>query len=272
MHGDEAHPLDGGLKYDLDDDLEILIRKMPEDPDGLDWSELQTIVAGLWEYVVTGMRYRTVTFDILNVEYDTQIGWGHIVKRERDSLSSRTARRGLQLTPVALPSSANPTSGQRNSSLPTPIGLGIDWRVEDSDMAIRFSYMRGPRSGREFHDPAAVKHLFAVVIEIIQKAIATHGDEAKLDGETFYHGREIVLEVIDWKRLLTWGQLATAVVGLVEFIVDHNHYRSWYFSIFVGDPVVEIGIGKIDRGYLQNSNVTVARRNPVDGERAVVVG
>lgn len=100
LHGEEAHPLDGGLEYDLGDGLEILIRKMPEDPYGLAWSELQAVVVGLWDYIVAGSRYRPVTFDILDTENDVQIGWGHIVK---DFLSNRTAKRGLQVGRSRIP-------------------------------------------------------------------------------------------------------------------------------------------------------------------------
>lgn len=270
MHGDKAHTLDGELKYDLGDDLEILIRKMPDDPDGLDCSELRTIFAGLWEYIVTGKRYRAVTFDILDVQYDAQIGWGHIVKRERESLSNRIAKRGLQLSSLALPPSTNSTAGQRNPSLPTPIGTGIDWPIEDSDMTLRFSRMRTQQRERQFLDREAVKDLFVAVIEVIQDAIATHGQGGRLRGETFKYGRAIMLEIIDWKLMLTWEQIAVTVLGLVDFIVDNDNYRAWYFSIY-RDPMVEIGIGRIENGYFGNNstnNVTIARRESVDGEGA----
>ena len=270
MHVDKANLLDGGLNYDLGDDLEILIRKMPDDPNGLNCSELRTIVAGLWEYIVTGKRYRTATFDVLAVQYNAQIGWGHIVKRERESLSNRIAKRSLQLTSLAWPSSPNSTAGQRNSSLPTPIGLGIDWRIKDSDMTLRFSHVPTHHGERQLLDREAVKDLFVAVIEIIQDAIATHGQGERLRGKTFRYGRAIVLEIMDWNLTLTWGQVAAAVLGLVDFIVDNDHYCAWYFSIYQ-DPMVEIGIGKIVNGYYwqkNNNNVTIARRKSVGREGA----
>ena len=262
VHGDEAHPRDGGLEYDWDNDLEILVRKMPGDPAGLDWSELHLVVAGLWEYIVTGMRYRTVTFDVLDIENDAQIGWGHIVKREGDSLSNRVAKRDLHLSSLAPPSS------QRNSSLSTPLGLTIDWPIEDSDMSLRFTPISSDRGGRQLLDRDAVQNLLTVVIEIVQNKMATQGQEAEVGGPSFRYGRLIILEVINWPHMLTWVQLASVVLGLVDFIVDHEHYRSWYFTIFVHDPKVEIGFGKIMRGNFQHDNVTVARRSSVDGDGA----
>lgn len=241
---------------------------MADDPDGLSCSELRTIVTGLWEYIVTGKRCRTATFDILDVQYDSQIGWGRIVKRERASLSKRIAKRSLQLTSLALPSSTNSTAGQRNSSLPTPIGTGIDWRVEDTDMTLRFSRDRTDHGERQLLDHEAVKDLFVAVIEIIQDAIATHGQGGRLRGKTFRYGRAIMLEIIDWELVLTWGHVAAAVLGLVDFIVDNDHYCAWYFSIYK-DPMVEIGIGRIENGRFgnnNNDNVTIARRESVDGD------
>lgn len=272
MHGDKAHPLDGGFKYDLGNDLEIVIKKMPDDPGGLNCSELRTIVAGLWEYIITRKRYRAVTFDILDVQYDAQIGWGHIVKRETDLLSNRIAKRSLQLTSLVLPSSTNSTAGQRNSSLPSPIGAGFNWPIEDSDMTLRFSYVRTVHGGRQSLDRQAVKDLFVAVIEIIQDAIATHGQRGRLRGKTFKYGREVMLEIIDWELVLTWEQVAVAVVGLVDYIVDHDNYYGWYFSIYQ-DSMGEIGIGQIENGerilgHDNNNNATVARRESEDGEGA----
>ena len=260
MHGDEAHPLNGGVEYNLDEDLEILIRKSPEDPDGLDWSELQAVVLGLWEYIVTGGRYRTVTFDVLDTENDAQIGWGHIIKWEGDSLSNQTAKRGLQISTPALPSSANSISGQRNSSLPYLLGGSINWPLEDSDMTLRFS--TGGTRGQAL-DPEAVRNLFIVLIEITQKTIAAKGNDALLGGKSFRYGRLVVLEVINSPHMLTWIQFAIVLLGLVDFMVDHEHFRSWYFTIFVRD--MEIGIGKIAKGIVQDNNFTVARRNAGDG-------
>ncbi len=267
QHGDGGHPHTGGLEYDLGEGSEILIRKMPDDPDGLDWSELQTVIAGLWEYIVTGMRYRTVTFDVLDIEADAQIGWGHIVKLERDSRSDRTAKRGLQLSSLALPSSATPITSQRNSSLSTLLNSS-DWQVEETDMTLRFSAIHTDRGGRQVLDPETVRNLLAVVIEIIQNNIAVHGEQAGLGDRTFRYGRLVVLEVINSPYMLSWGLFATVVLGLVEFIVDHNHFRTWYFTIFVGEPMVEIGIGKIVNGVVRHDNVTVARRSSVDGDEA----
>lgn len=259
LHGDEAHPLNGGLEYDLGDDLEILIRKMPEDPDGLDWSELQEVITGLWAYIVDGMRYRAVTFDILDVEDDAQIGWGHIVKWDRGSLSNRTAKRALQTSTLVLPSSADSISGQRNSSLLNTLGAPVDWRVEDSDITLRFTARANPL------DPEAVRNLFTVIIEILQNAIAAEGEDAVMGRSSFRYGSLVVLEVINSPHMLTWGQLAEVVLGLIDFMVDHDHLRSYYFTVFVGDPKTETAIGKIARGRVQHGNVTVARRNYLDG-------
>lgn len=265
LHGDEAHPLNGGLEYDLGDDLEILIRKMPEDPDGLDWSELQDVIAGLWEYIVSGMRYRAVTFDILDIEDDSQIGWGHIVKWDRGPLSNRTAKRGLQISSLALPSSADSISGQRNSSLPTLLGGPVNWRVKDSNMNLRLSSIGSHRAPGHALDPEAVRNLFTVMIEILQNAIAADGEDAMVGGTSFRYGRLVVLEVINSPHMLTWGQLATVVLGLVDFMVDHDHFHAYFFTVLVGDPETEIGIGKIARGLVQYNNVTVARRDAVNG-------
>lgn len=266
LHGDEAHPLNGGLEYDLGNDLEILIRKMPEDPDGLDWAELQDVISGLWAYIVEGRRYRTTTFDVLDVENDAQIGWGHIVVREQETPSNGTAKRGLEVPTLALPSSTSSISGPRNSSLPSLFGGTVEWPVKDSDMTLRLSSSGGRHARGQILDPEAVRDLFIVLIEIASSAIADKGEDAILGGKSFRYGDLVVLEVINSPHMLTWGLFATVILGLVDFIVDHDHYHSWYFTIYVGDPKIEIGIGKLARGSVEQSNATVARRNGGEGE------
>ena len=240
--GRGAHPLKGRFGYDLGDDMEIVIGKMPDDPDGLDWSQLQTIVNGLWEYIVTGMRYRTVSFDILNVENDAQIAWGQLVKWETGSLSDRTAKRGVQLSSLTLPSAEELNSGQRSSSLSNPLGRPIDWPIKDTDMTLRFSTFG---SGPQDLDRTVVRDLFVDLTKEMNKEMAAHGVEALLNTEVFHYGRRVMLEVINWRHMLTWGHLATVILGLIDFMVDHEHYRSWYFAIFVQNPKVEIGLGII---------------------------
>ena len=250
LHGHEAYPIHGGLQYDLGDGLEILIRKMPDDPYGLDWFELYKVVIGLWEYLVSAMRYRAVTFDILDIQDDAQIGWGHIVKWESGSLLNKTAKRGLQLSSSAV-------SDQSNSSLPTVLDNPLDWPVEDSDMILRFTPIKTDRMGRQLLDPAVVKNLLVVVIEIIQNQIATVGAKGTVGDKGFSYGRLAILEVLNWNHRLTWEELANVVLGLVDFIVDYDHYRTWYFSVYVHEPKVEIGIGKITHGFYPQNNVTV---------------
>ena len=246
--------------------MEILIRKMPDDPDGLDWSQLQAVVSGLWEYIVAGMRYHTVTFDILDIEHDAQIGWGHIVKWGWGSLSNGTAKRALQLSYPVPPSSANAISDQRNSSLSGPLGNSVaDWPVRDSDMTLRFAPIPSERGRRADLDPEAVRNLFIVLIEIIQNVLATRGQEAVLGGTSFRYGRLVVLKVINAPYMLTWGQFAEVVLGLIDYMVEHNHYRARYFTIFVQDPKVEIAIGSIRNGNVQHDNVAVAGRT-VEGD------
>lgn len=236
---------------------------MPEDPEGIDWGDLLEVIVGLWEYIVEGMQYRATTFDILDIEDDVQIGWGHIV--DKYSLSNKTAKRSLQTSTLALPSPADSVSGQRNSSLPNLIGGPFDWPVEDSDMILRLCSSGGRHSPGHALDPEAVRNLFIALIEIISNAISSMGQDAILGGKSFRYGNLVVLEVINSPHMLTWGQFATVILGLVDFIVDHSHYHSWYFTILVGDARVEIGIGKIAKGIVQYENVTVARRNAIDG-------
>ena len=238
--GRGAHPLKGGFSYDLNEEMEIVIENMPGDPDGLDWSQLQTIVNGLWEYVVTGMRYRTVSFDIFNADDDSQIAWGHLVKWETGSHSDRTAKRGVQL--LRPPSSGDVDSGPGSSSLSTPLGAPIDWPVKDSDMTLRFSTFG---SAPDNLDHAVVRDLLRNLIGIIDREITAHGEEALFNAETFLNGRSVMLEVINWRHLLTWGHLAKIVLGLVDFMVDHEHYHSYYFTVFIQNPKVEIGLGII---------------------------
>ena len=262
--GRGAHPLKGAFRYDMGEDMEIVIGKMPDDPDGLDWSQLQTVVDGLWEYIVTGMRYRTVSFDVLNVENDAQIAWGQLVEWETGSLSDRTAKRGVQLSSLTLSSSGDLDSGQRSSSLSTPLGRPIYWPVKYTDMTLRFSTFGG---GPQNLDPDAVTNLFVDAIKIVNNEIAAHGVEALLNAETFHYGRPVMLEVINYRHVLTWGHLATVLLGLIDFMVDHDHYRSWSFAIFVQNPKVEIGLGIISKDLVlhNNNNVTVARRSSRDG-------
>ena len=188
MHGDEAHPPDGELKYELGDDADLLIRKMPGDLYGLNWSKLNAVFAGLSEYIVTGMRYRTVTFDILDVIDDAQIGWGRMVVWGRESVSNKVAKRGLPLFSPALPF-INPIPGQRNSSVPNLSKTSTDWPIDDSDLSLRFTAIR---DGRESLDPELVKNLFVVVIEIIQHNIAdpNKGQGAPVGDATFRYGKQ----------------------------------------------------------------------------------
>ena len=256
MHGGGGHPSSGGFQYDLEDGLEILIRKMPGDPNGLDWSQLQAVVSGLWEYLVGAMRYRAVTFDILDIQDDAQIGWGHIAKWERGSLLKKSAKRGLQLSSPALPGVIS-VSGQGDSSLPAILDGAHDWPVEDSDMTLRFTPIRTHRKEKQLLDEQAVKSLLVAVIEIIQDKMATEGTEGIVGEKGFSHGTSVFLEVLNWAHMLTWEQLANVVLGLVDFIVDHEHYRTWYFSVFVHELKVEIAIGKITHGDVQQKNVTL---------------
>ena len=256
LHGQEAYPSDGGLEYGLGGGLEILIRKMPDDPYGLDWSELQKVVAGLWEYIVIGMRYRPVTFDVLDTENDAQIGWGHIVNGDRTSISNTTAKRDVQIVTPALSSSANIIRGWRNSSLLRP----VDWPVKDSDMTLRLSSLRAHPL-----DPEEVRNLFLVLTEMAQSIIAARGEDAPLDTVTFRFGSLVVLEVIGSPHMLTWGQLGEVFLGLIDFMVDHDHNKSYLFIIFVGNPKVEIGFGTIAKGIVQQNNATLAERDAIDG-------
>ena len=259
LHGDDAYPLNGELEYEIGDHVELLVRKMPEDQHGLDWSKLLNVVDGLWWYIVEGMRYRTVTFDVLDIDNDTQIGWGHIVTwySKRDSSSNRNARRGLEISSLALLSTANSNSGKRNSSISNLVGKPYDWPIEDTDMTLRLTMRATPLN------PEAVRMLFIPLIEIVQKTIADRGADAILGGQNFRYGDLVVLEVINSPHMLSWGQFATVIFGLVDFIVNHGHYQACYFTIYLGDPKVEIAIGKVARGTPHN-NITVARRNAVE--------
>ena len=260
LHGHDAFPIDGGLEYDIGSGSEILIRKMPQDPVGLDWSELQDVIAGLWDYIVIGMRYRPVTFDILNIEDDAQVGWGHIVNGDGTSISNTTAKRDVRIVTPALPSSANLITSQRNSSLLSLLAP-LDWPVEDSDMIFRISEFRAHAL-----DPEAVRNLFIVLTKIAQEAIAAKGGNAPLGTPSIRYGSRVVLEVINYQpHMLTWRRLAEVILGLIDFMVDHEHNKSCYFIIYVGNPKVEIATGMISRGTGQQSNVTVARRNAADG-------
>ena len=279
LHGEKGYPVSGELRYDSSDDLEILIRNVPNDPNGLDWSQLQIIVYGLWDYIITGMRYRTATFDVLDVEADAQIGWGHIVKQQaRCALSVdnvKKKKRGLQLPSPALPfspSSEASISNQHNSSMSTiPLTRPTYWPIEDSDLALQFTYPGGDQKPRkDALDPEAVRNLFLVAIEIIQDGIKTKGADAPLGGPGFsYNGQGVTLKVANWPHMVTWGQLATAVLGLIDFVVDHNHYYGRYFSLYTQKPKKELAIGSLLKGNtLLDSNVTMVRRYSVDGERS----
>ena len=238
--GREAHPLKGAFSYDLNEEMEIVIEKMPDDPHGLDWSQLQTIVNGLWQYVVAGMRYRTVSFDILNAEDESQIAWGQLVKWESGSLSDRTAKRGVQLSKP--PSSGDLDPGPGSLGLSTPLGAPIDWPVKDSDMTLRFSTFG---SAPHNLDRGVVRNLLRDLIGVIDRETAAHGEEALFHAETFLYGRSVMLEVMNWRHMLTWGHLGKIVLGLVDFMVDHEHYHSYYFSVLVQNPRMEIGLGII---------------------------
>ena len=258
LHGEDTHPLSGGLQYESGAGLEILIMKQAQDPEGLQWSELQDVITGLWAYIVTGMRYRALSFDILDIEDDFQIGYGHIIKWDGASLSKRIARRELQITSPALPSSANSTPERNNSSLAQHLVGARDWPIEDSDLILRI-VSRGPALDEE-----ALRNLFSGVIKIIQNAITAKGKDAFLGGTNFHYGRLVMLEVINDPFMLTWEQLGYVVLGLIDYMIDHHNDRAIYFTIFQGDPKVEFAIGQVTKGFYPHDNVTVARRNTAD--------
>lgn len=130
-------------------------------------------------------------------------------------------------------------------------------------MTLRFTSRSRPPA--RALDPEAVRNLFIVVIEIAQNAIAAKGEDAPLGGTSFRYGKLVMLEVINFPHMLTWGQFAEVVLGMIDFMVDHDNNHSYYFTVYVGNPKVEIGIGKIGRGLVQQNNVTVARRNADGG-------
>ena len=258
LHGEDTHPLSGGLEYNSGAGLELLIMKQAQDPEGLQWSELQDVITGLWAYIVTGKRYRALSFDILDTEDDFQIGYGHVLKRDGASLSKRIAKRELQITSSALPPSANSIPERYNSSLAQHLVGARDWPIEDSDLTLRI-VSRGPGLDEE-----ALRNLFSGVIKIVQNAITAEGKDALVGGSSFHSGRLVILEVINDPFMLTWEQLGYVVLGLIDYMIDHHNNRAIYFTIFEGDPKVEFAIGKVTKGFYQHDNVTVARRNTAD--------
>ena len=262
LHGEEAHPLSGGLEYNSGTGLEILIIKQAQDPEGLQWSELQDVVTGLWAYIVAGMRYRALSFDILDMEDDFQIGSGHVIKWDGPSPPKRSAKRELQVTSPALPSSANSIPEQYNSSLAEQLGRPRDWPIEDSDLTLKI-VTRGPALDEE-----ALRNLFLGAIKTVQDAITAKGKDALLGSSDFHSGRLVMLEVINEPFMLTWEQLGYVVLGLIDYMIDHRHNRANYFTIFQGDPKVEFAIGKVTKGFYLHDNVTVAKRNTADRDDA----
>ena len=258
LYGKHAHPLSGGLGYNSGAGLEILITKPAQDPEGLQWSELRDVVTGLWAYIVTRNRYRALSFEILDVEDDFQIGYGHVLRWDGASPSKRTAKRELQITSPALPSSANSIPEQHNSSLPEHLVGAKDWPIEDSNLFLRIT-PRGP-----YLDEEALRNLFLGVIKIVQTAITAKGADALLGSSSFHSGRLVMLEVINEPFMLTWEQLAYVVLGLVDYMIDHHNNRAIYFTIFQGDPQVEFAIGQVIKGPFPQDNVTFARRNTAD--------
>ena len=255
LHGGDTHPLSGGLEYDSGAGLVILITKQAQDPEGLQWSELQDVLTGLWAYIVTGMRYRALSFEILDIEDDFQIGYGHIIKRDGASLSKRIAKREPQITSPALPSSANSIPERYNSSLAQHLVGAKDWPIEDSDLTLKI-VTRGPALDRE-----ALRNLFLGVTKTVQNAITAKGKDALLGSSSFHFGRLLMLEVINDPFMLTWEELGYVVLGLIDYMIDYHNNRENYFTIFQGNPKVEVAIGKVTRGLYQQNNVTVARRN-----------
>ena len=258
LHGEDAHPLSGGLEYNSGDGLEILITKQAQDPEGLQWSELRDVVTGLWAYIVTGNRYRALSFDILDIEDDFQIGYGHVLRWYGASPSKRTAKRELQITSPVLPSSSNSIPEQHNSSLPEHLVGARDWPIEDSDLILRI-VSRGP-----YFDEEALRNLFLGVIKIVQTTITAKGEDALLGSSNFHFGRSVMLEVINDPFMLTWKQLAYVVLGLVDYMIDHHNNRAIYFTILQGDPKAEFAIGQVTKGFFPHDNITVARRNTAD--------
>ena len=44
---------------------------------------------------------------------------------------------------------------------------------------------------------------------------------------------------------VTWLQVAYVVLGLVEYIVDGEHYSKYLFTVYDGEPQVEVALGTI---------------------------
>ena len=262
-----AHPKHMPFSYSSDDGTELQIYNSGETSDGMTWGQMQTVVQGLWLYLVDGDRSESCHFDLFAAQTPSiflHIGWGNIVeaivppskpvievkpgnashKRSRD-ISGRLSV--FSSTRAVDPDIVNSTL--TNSSLLKSSSLNLTaapfrFRVPNTEITLSVSV----RS-----EPIRIETIEALLIEAnseIQDEINTHRASSAIPNASFRCDLDregIFLEIASWRPPpdgLTWGQLAEVIEGLGLFYFA-SHRRGCLFDILYGDYEVMIGIGRI---------------------------
>lgn len=259
-HGPYARSPGSSFAYDLGGGVEVEIWKRRSFPSGPSWKTLETIVYGLSLYMVQGNRPRAVKFRFLIPPNNLELGYGVI--KQSHAFSSRTIARdlplrlrpkdpsgsGSDLTNTSLLNSNTSHPSVFLSSIPKPLTVPRHFHIPHTDMNLRVI------AKRQFISPVTMRALLNAAYARTVDQITVHGRNTPVTRGSFLYrddSSRLFLEVTN-SRLpsdkMTWGQVATAVQGLSQFMSDSGEYRACFFSVYKGEPVVEIGFGQIDEG------------------------
>ena len=265
--GKYAHPKHMPFSYGSDEGTELQIYNSGEVSGGMTWGQVQTVVQGLWLYLVKGERSESCHFDLFAAHTPSiyfHIGWGNIVeaivppskpvievepgnvthKRSRDTSRRLSVFPSTRAVDPDIVNSTLTNSSLLNSSSFNLTAAPFRFRVPNTEMTLSMSV----RS-----EPIGFETIEALLIEAnseIQDEINTHRASSAIPDASFrcdLDSEGIFLEIASWRPPpdgLTWGQLAEAIEGLGLFYFA-SHRQECLFDILYGDYEVMIGIGRI---------------------------
>ena len=254
-HGINAHSPGASFEYNLGDGIELQIWKRRAFPNGLLWKTLETIVVGLWIYMVQGQRCHEAGFRYLANQHGFEVGYGVI--QQSNALSTTFNRRDALLPSKYMKPPSSVISEFRNSSL-NSISLNastsnaidlsnVPWRFRVPSSDITLSILARSHS----IDPLILSGLLIAAEDQVLGQIAARGVNTSIGAISFRYRDSIsgiVIEVIDSRyqtEKITWGQVRTVLVGLSWFVVHNDFFRTCYFTVFIGEEEKEIGFGSI---------------------------
>ena len=262
-----AHPKQMPFSYGSEEGTELQIYNSGEVSDGMTWGQMQTVVQGLWLYLVDGERSESCHFDLFVAQTPSiylHIGWGNIVEaivppskpvievKQGKAIHKRSRDVSRRLSVFSSTRAVDPdivNSTLTNSSLLNSSSLNLTaapfrFRVPKTEITLSVSV----RS-----EPIGIETIEALLIEAnseIQDEINTHRASSAIPDASFrcdLHREGFFLEIVSWRPppdSLTWGQLAEAIEGLGLFCFA-SHRQGCLFDVLYGDYEVMIGIGRI---------------------------